>query len=145
MLFFLLAAFVPQDAPSMSASEAPKVNICMTKPEGKLDSFDAALSAMERELEAERARQAPDMDIENDDESLDEEDAELLQQLLTTIGSLPETLQRFAETTGTNDADVKMLQNFLESFKAQGGRPGPVSTLSGRLGVGALPRDDRAA
>ena len=78
MLFFLLAAFVPQDAPSMSASEAPKVNICMTKPEGKLDSFDAALSAMERELEAERARQAPDMDIENDDESLDEEDAELL-------------------------------------------------------------------
>ena len=110
-----------------------------------LNSFDAVLGAMEAELEAvrrsrdaEEAHQEPDAPVDNE---LDPEEAELLQHLLATGGSIPDSLQHFAETTGAGDADVEILGNFLESFKAQGSDAGPVGTLLGRLGVGALPRD----
>ena len=39
--------------------------------------------------------------------------------------------------------DYKLIKNFLESFKSQGGLPGPVGNLAGRLQPGwTLPRDD---
>lgn len=39
--------------------------------------------------------------------------------------------------------DYNLIRNFLESFKSQGGLPGPVSTLAGRLQPGwTLPRDE---
>lgn len=40
--------------------------------------------------------------------------------------------------------DYRMIKNFLESFKAQGGLAGPVSTLAGRLEPGwRIPRDEQ--
>ena len=75
------------------------------------------------------------------DEELSPEDQELLQQLLASGAPLPESLRRFAEDNDVEDADVEMLGNFLESFKAQGAGAGPVSNLSGRFGTGNLPRD----
>lgn len=80
------------------------------------------------------------MDVD-EEPPLNDEDAELLQHLLASGMSLPDSLQRFATEHNVDEADVAMLSDFLESFTAQGGRPGPVGTLSGRLGVGALPRD----
>ena len=85
------------------------------------------------------------MEEDEDAEDLNEEEAELLHHLLSSGMSLPESLQRFATEHDVHNADVEMLGHFLESFKAQNGHPGPVCTLSQRLGVGSLPRDtDRA-
>ncbi|WFD34236.1 hypothetical protein MCUN1_001073 [Malassezia cuniculi] len=112
------------------------------KPNPMLNSFDAVLGAMEAELEAARKAQGPVDPVEDvHDDEITPEDAELLHQLLATGGSIPESLQRFADETGTSAPEVEMLRNFLESFKAQGSDAGPVGTLLGRLGVGALPRD----
>lgn len=102
-----------------------------------LERLDAVLDAMERELAKQRPK---DMDVEEEPE-LDDEDAELLQHLLASGMSLPDSLQRFVTENNVNEAEAAMLGDFLESFAAQGGRPGPVGTLSARLGVGALPRD----
>ncbi|RIB04967.1 SGT1 protein [Gigaspora rosea] len=38
--------------------------------------------------------------------------------------------------------NLNLAKNFLESFKAQEGLPGPVGNIFGRMGIGALPRDD---
>ncbi|CAG8787695.1 4318_t:CDS:2, partial [Racocetra fulgida] len=38
--------------------------------------------------------------------------------------------------------NLNLAKNLLESFKAQEGLPGPVGNIFGRMGVGALPRDD---
>lgn len=115
------------------------------RPNPQLNSFDTVLAAMEKELTAERAKRsgtdtpaAAAMDV---DEELSPEDQELLQQLLASGAPLPESLRRFAEDNDVEDADVEMLGNFLESFKAQGAGAGPVSNLSGRFGTGNLPRD----
>lgn len=117
----------------------------VSQPNEKLDSFDAVLEAMERELVSEREKHAPSIEMEvDDDDELNEEDAELLQQLLASGASLPESLQRFSSENGVADTDLNALASFLESFKAQGGHAGPVTNLAGRLGVGALPRDTDA-
>ncbi|WFD21276.1 hypothetical protein MCAP1_003537 [Malassezia caprae] len=102
-----------------------------------LERLDAVLDAMERELVKERHKS---MDVDDEPE-LDDEDAELLQHLLASGMSLPDSLQRFAAEHNVHESEAAMLGDFLESFAAQGGRPGPVGTLSARLGVGALPRD----
>ncbi|PKI82633.1 hypothetical protein MVES1_003927 [Malassezia vespertilionis] len=109
----------------------------------KLDSFDAVLEAMEKELghnlvHADNHDHSPDMEV---DEELTAEDEELLQHLLASGGALPESLRHFAEAQEASDTDMEMLSNFLESFKAQHGRPGPVGTLASRLGTGGLPTD----
>lgn len=124
-----------------------------TKP--SLASLDAALDAMEQELQERtrpstskssgRAMLSDPMEEDEDAEDLNEEETELLHHLLASGMSLPESLQRFATEHDVHNADVEMLGHFLESFKAQNGHPGPVGTLSQRLGVGSLPRDtDRA-
>jgi len=102
-----------------------------------LERLDAVLDAMERELVKEHCK---NMDVDDEPE-LDDEDAELLQHLLASGMSLPESLQRFTAEHNVHEAEAAMLGDFLESFAAQGGRPGPVGTLSARLGIGALPRD----
>ncbi|KAF0492700.1 SGT1-domain-containing protein [Gigaspora margarita] len=38
--------------------------------------------------------------------------------------------------------NLNLAKNFLESFKSQEGLPGPVGNIFGRMGIGALPRDD---
>lgn len=118
-------------------------------PNPALNSFDAVLGAMEAELETARqhgrasARQpAAEAEAESEDE-LTAEDAELLQKLVASGDSIPESLKHFADSSGADERDVEMLGNFLESFKAQGAEAGPVGTLLQRLGVGALPRDTR--
>lgn len=105
-------------------------------------SLDAALDTMERELayRTQMSKSAP-ADDHDDDEELNPEETELLQHLLVSGVSLPDSLKRFASEHDVNNDEVEMLGHFLESFKAQGGRPGPVTTLSQRLGVGSLPRD----
>ncbi|CAD6905063.1 unnamed protein product [Tilletia controversa] len=75
---------------------------------------------------------------DDDDDELDLQDAELLRKLLSAQGDSSRT--GGGSTNGVPSSD--MLANFLESFKAQGSGPGPVSNLAGRLGVGKLPRDD---
>ena len=45
------------------------------------------------------------------------------------------------EETREDDADVNLLKNLLESFKAQDGGPGPGGNMLGMLGM-RLPRDD---
>lgn len=106
---------------------------------GPLASLDAALDSMERELAQAKRHRAPE--AMDDEDELNEEEAELLQHLLASGMSLPDSLKHFSSEHDVHKDDVEMLGDFLESFKAQGGRPGPVGTLSQRLGVGALPRD----
>ena len=107
--------------------------------DGPLASLDAALDSMERELAQAKRHRAPE--AMDDEDELNEEEAELLQHLLASGMSLPDSLKHFSSEHDVHKDDVEMLGDFLESFKAQGGRPGPVGTLSQRLGVGALPRD----
>lgn len=134
----LPSAFVP----SSHAHAKPQTS---SKSQVPLDSFDAVLDAMEKELMKERAKNTEPKDPtdmeEGSDEELNEEEQELLQQLLASGGFLPESLRHFAQDSGASSMEVDALSHFLESFKAQEGRPGPVGTLSARLGVGALPRD----
>lgn len=48
------------------------------------------------------------------------------------------------EELALEPGDYGIIKNFLESFKAQGGLAGPVSTLAGRLDPGwRLPRDEQ--
>ena len=107
--------------------------------DGPLASLDAALDSMERELAQAKRHRAPE--AMDDEDELNEEEAELLQHLFASGMSLPDSLKHFSSEHDVHKDDVEMLGDFLESFKAQGGRPGPVGTLSQRLGVGALPRD----
>ncbi|WFD45104.1 hypothetical protein MPSI1_003781 [Malassezia psittaci] len=112
----------------------------------KLDSFDTVLDAMERELHSKQTSSLSSshtaMELENDeDDELNEEEAELLQKLLASGGSLPASLERFANTHDLQNTDINALASFLESFKAQEGHAGPVTNLAGRLGLGALPND----
>lgn len=129
------------DVPSVAEARAPPVK---RQPNENIDSFDAVLEAMEKELEKERAKQPLDpepADMDVDEDELNEEDAELLQHLLASGNSIPESLQHFAQTHDASSTDINALGSFLESFKAQAGLPGPVSNLAGRFGIGALPRD----
>lgn len=48
------------------------------------------------------------------------------------------------EDEAAEPGDYHLIRNFLESFKAQGGLSGPVSSLAGRLEPGwRLPRDEQ--
>ncbi|WFC96341.1 hypothetical protein MBRA1_002998 [Malassezia brasiliensis] len=132
-------AYVPAHTQPAAPASPPQNSV----PNSQLDSFDTVLAAMENELAKEHAKHMRDpepTDMEEDEE-LGEEDAELLQQLLATGASIPESLQRFADTSGASSTEIDALANFLESFKAQNGAAGPLSNLAGRLGVGPLPRD----
>lgn len=133
------AAYVPAHTQPAASTLSPRASA----PNTQLDSFDTVLAAMENELANERAKRMPEeepADMEEDEE-LGEEDVELLQQLLASGASIPESLQRFADTSGASSTEIDALANFLESFKAQNGGAGPLSNLAGRLGVGSLPRD----
>lgn len=101
-----------------------------------LERLDAVLDAMEREL----AHARPEHMDEDAAPVLDDQDTELLQHLLASGMSLPDSLQRFATEYNVDEADATMLGDFLTSLSEQGDRPGPVGTLSARLGVGSLPR-----
>lgn len=138
-MFTTYAAYVPAHTQPAASAASPRASA----PNTQLDSFDTVLAAMENELANERAKRIPEpepTDMEEDEE-LGEEDAELLQQLLASGASIPESLQRFAGTSGASSTEIDALANFLESFKAQNGVAGPLSNLAGRLGVGPLPRD----
>ncbi|KAE8222876.1 hypothetical protein CF319_g4003 [Tilletia indica] len=113
----------------LAKAKANKVN---GKGKGKLPT---SASRADRAPATEQMDLDDDGDLDEDedsDEELDAQDAELLQKLLSAQGG-----------PGSGGAlGPDMLANFLESFKAQGSGPGPVSNLAGRLGVGRLPRDD---
>ncbi|WFD28845.1 hypothetical protein MNAN1_003860 [Malassezia nana] len=100
------------------------------------ERLDAVLDAMEQEL----AHVRPEPMDEEATPVLDDQETELLQHLLASGMSLPDSLQRFATEYNVAEADATMLSDFLTSLSEQGDRPGPVGTLSARLGVGSLPR-----
>lgn len=120
-----------------------------------LDSFEAVMEAMETELEksrsarkdqaakgkvkARRADESPN-DIEEDIETaMDEELHHSLKRAVVEDDSDEEDTDLQAEHAGL---DYNLIKNFMESFRAQGGQSGPVSTLAGRLQPGwTLPRD----
>jgi len=83
-----------------------------------------------------------------DDEDDDGEDVEGLmdEELRAALNQLGSDDEDDGDGGGGEGAaasvDYNLIRNFLESFKSQGGLPGPVSTLAGRLQPGwKLPRD----
>lgn len=81
---------------------------------------------------------ASDADSDSDVE-LSAQDQELMQKLISSGTNLSD----LAAGGDTPALQLNMIQNFLESYKAQGGTAGPVSTLAGRMEVGPLPEDRR--
>lgn len=80
-----------------------------------------------------KAAPADDDEEMDSDEEMSAQDQELARKLLNS-----------GELAGDDDdpmLQLNMIQNFLESYKAQGGSAGPVSTLAGRMKVGPLPED----
>lgn len=83
-----------------------------------------------------KARAAPaDVDVDMDiEDSMQAELESLLEQ---------EHARESDEEADRPSMDYNLIKNFLESFKSQGGLPGPVGNLAGRLQPGwTLPRDE---
>ncbi|KAJ7102279.1 SGT1 protein-domain-containing protein [Mycena belliarum] len=120
-----------------------------------LDSFEAVMLAMDEELSRSRSSKSKSKPtvahvpsprtqdkgkgkaslIIDEEENIDAAmDAELKAAL--------EREDDGDEDEGEEPMDYNLIKNFLESFKSQGGLPGPVSSLAGRLQPGwQLPRD----
>lgn len=115
----------------------------------KLDNFEAVMAAMDAEVQKARgSRTAPSSTgiaesskptrksaegvVIEDDSSDDGADydpvlAEMEAELAQTLKSDPD------DPVNESSIDYGMVKNFLESFQAQAGLPGPVSNLFGRL------------
>jgi uncharacterized membrane protein YdfJ with MMPL/SSD domain len=135
----------------------------------ELDSFEAVMEAMEKELErlksgsVEIPPKAPREDESTmlkakrkarmtvDDGGDEDEDMEDVEQQMDA--ELKATLKKDHEVVSSEEddevddeppMDYAMIKNFLESFKSQQGMAGPVSGLAGRLnGAGwVFPRDE---
>ncbi|RMZ77207.1 hypothetical protein DV738_g4489, partial [Chaetothyriales sp. CBS 135597] len=73
-------------------------------------------------------------DFLNDDQAGPDEDNDDLETLMQTME------KELKEKGAYNDIDANLVQNLLESFKAQGGAAGPMGNLMGLMGVN-MPRD----
>ncbi|KAH8993994.1 SGT1-domain-containing protein [Lactarius akahatsu] len=119
-----------------------------------LDSFEAVMQAMDKELaRSKNASAGPpnlppvekgkgketDLARGADEDSMDIEeamDAELK-------AALEQDEDAEVDVSAEGGLDYNLIKNFLESFKSQGGLSGPVSNLAGRLQPGwGLPRDE---
>src|ERR1700761_3946794 len=154
-----MAAFVPvgsdiksnlsesSASPTASNAGAQKTSVTRNK---NLDSFEAVMQAMERELakhkppratDAAKAPAASDMmqasRIEGDDgEGIE---AALDRELHASLVRDDDEGEELEQET---DPKYNLIKNFLESYKSQDGLSGPVSNLAGRLQPGwKLPRD----
>lgn len=87
-----------------------------------------------------KSQQPPVPDLAEEDQNIEEAMAAELRAALET-----ESDSEGENATGEDaEIDYKLIKNFLQSFKAQGGLAGPVSSLAGRLEGGrvwSLPRD----
>ena len=112
------------EAPSQSKSKSTPASTTTTAPqasqplpklptEADLDDLDDDdLLAMDRELKAALKSAGIDSDDENEDGGIEE------------VGQLDEDGKR----------EYRMMKDFLESYKSQGGNSGAVGNLFGRLG-----------
>jgi hypothetical protein len=107
----------PKPEPSSTRSSA--ANPLPPLPtEADLDAMDEDdLIAMDRELRAALKNAGISDDEDYSDEDMDDETREGLQGL-----------------TEDSKGEFKMMKDFLESYKAQGGQSGVVGNLFGRLG-----------
>lgn len=144
----------------------PKLQRSTTKTGEKnpdLDSFDAVMEAMEKELErlkvprASKGVAAPGVptydvkgkgkgrqDLSEDLEMYEVgEDQEMLELQQAMDAELKSSLKKDTEVVSSEDEeevseeetpmDYNLIKNFLESFKSQAGLGGPVGGLAGRL------------
>jgi hypothetical protein len=155
-----LIAFVPRstEAPTQPAYPKKTKNIDdrvpppeqRLKANSNLDSFEAVMQAMDEQLASSRESKytsipnakgkgkAKAMVGEHDEDIEAAMDAELKASLERGNSDDDDKIDGTEERT-----DYNLIKNFLESFKSQGGLPGPVSNLAGRLQPGwKLPRDD---
>ncbi|KDN36422.1 hypothetical protein K437DRAFT_260125 [Tilletiaria anomala UBC 951] len=78
-----------------------------------------------------------DGDETDSDDELSAQDQELIQKLTSSRADF----SGLAPGADEPMLQINMIQNFLESYKAQGGTAGPVSNLAGRMGISPLPLD----
>jgi hypothetical protein len=153
-----LIAFVPRstEAPTQPAYAKKTKNIDdrMPAPEPRLnansnlDSFEAVMQAMDEQLASSReSKQTSIMNAKGKGKAkamVGEHDEDIEAAM---DAELKASLER-GDSDDDDEIDGKrtdynLIKNFLESFKSQGGLPGPVSNLAGRLQPGwKLPRDD---
>lgn len=145
-----------KETPARS-TEIPPVTATTSRPtppqrNPNLDSFDKVMEAMEAELARAKKPQSPpkrtthldltklpkEEDLDNMDvDELEAMDREL-RQALKSAGVDDEEDEEMAEAVdglGENEQqEYKMMKDFLESYKSQGGQSGVVGNLLGRLG-----------
>ncbi|KZT74872.1 hypothetical protein DAEQUDRAFT_659111 [Daedalea quercina L-15889] len=123
-------------------------------PNPKLDSFEAVMQAMDIELA--RMRPSKDSPRTKFTDNKGKARATASEALSVDIEAAMDAELRAALETQENSGDdvgddedlgegldYNLIKNFLESFKSQGGLPGPVGNLAGRLQPGwTLPRDE---
>ncbi|EJD55386.1 SGT1-domain-containing protein [Auricularia subglabra TFB-10046 SS5] len=151
-------AAVPAGSPAKPAPER----------EGRrLDTFESVMDAMDQELaRAREAKQAagatanggtaaptPNQASAESGVSKDKGKGRAVvesEDIEAAMGAELEAALNVGDADGGEDddalepGDYHMMRNFLESFKAQGGLAGPVSSLAGRLEPGwRLPRDEQ--
>ncbi|KAF9201261.1 hypothetical protein BGZ59_002826 [Podila verticillata] len=90
---------------------------------------------------ASMALEEYDMDDE-DDEDADVEMGPTQEAHITVLPSDDEE-EDHQEASEVVDMDLNLAKNLLESFKSQGGLPGPGGNLLSRLGI-VLPRDEES-
>ncbi|OBZ79729.1 Protein SGT1 [Grifola frondosa] len=142
---------------SVESSEEPERGVFgPTNPRSNgdtnLDSFEAVMAAMDVELARTRGSKqtgnSPAHPIATDKgkrRSVTEGDnaVSIEAAMEAELQGLLDRCDDDADEDENIGTDYNLIKNFLESFKGQGGLPGPVSNLAGRLQQGwILPRDD---
>jgi len=108
----------------------------------KLDTFEAVMQAMDKELGREKRRgkgkvRFADGKGKGRETAEDEMDIEKAMD-----AELRASMREDGSEEEIDDGDYQLIKNFLTSFQSQGGLGGPVSSLVGRLEPGLrLPRD----
>jgi hypothetical protein len=101
----------PKPIPTPASASSKSQPLPKLPTEADLDDLDEdELAAMDRELKA--ALKSAGMDSDDDDDGIEE------------VGQLDEEGKR----------EYRMMKDFLESYKSQGGNSGAVGNLFGRLG-----------
>ncbi|GAA97997.1 uncharacterized protein L969DRAFT_46250 [Mixia osmundae IAM 14324] len=100
-----------------------------------LATFDDVMDAMDAHLaSARKPKPAP---VQSDSEEEESED-----EMMAMDRELAKHLKTEVKGKGQGQEEYAMIQNFLESFKSQGGLSGPASNLLGRLDpTFVMPRD----
>ncbi|KAJ7817403.1 SGT1 protein-domain-containing protein, partial [Mycena leptocephala] len=132
----------------LAPESGPRPNINLN-----LNSFEAAMLAMDEELARSRSSKAKPTSAKaprplKQDKgkgkapSTIEEEEYIDSALDNELRAALECDEDEGEIEGEASMDYNLIKNFLESFKIQGGLSGPVSTLADRLAPGwQLPRD----